>query len=326
MTYIHARRLRNSTILRNSLDDVSVRISNLIMPMFLVNGTNIKDEIKSMPGINHLSIDNAIKEIEKYLSFGLNKILIFGVPDSKDELGVNASNPKGPVPLGIKAIKDKFGDKIFIFSDVCLCPYTTHGHCGIPDERGYVQNQLSLEYLSKAALAYANAGSDFVAPSDMMDGRIQAIRDELDDKNMQTTGILSYAVKFASSYYGPFREAQDSSPQFGDRKTYQLSPRNNRIALREVSLDELEGADMIMVKPALAYLDIILQARNMTDLPIVAYNVSGEYSMVKLAGESGLIDSDQVALENLFAMKRAGADLIITYHALELIEKGLIIP
>jgi porphobilinogen synthase len=292
--------------------------------MFLVHGSNIKQEIKGLPRVYHLSVDKAVEEIEKYLSFGLNKILLFGIPNVKDEFGKSAADPNEPVPLGIKRIKEKFGDKIFIFSDVCLCPYTTHGHCGIPDSQGHIQNDISLKYIAEAALTYAEAGSDFVAPSDMMDGRVQAIRKLLDKNGKESTGILSYAVKFASSYYGPFREAQHSAPKFGDRKTYQLSPRNSRLALREVTLDEAEGGDMIMVKPALAYLDIIYQAKLLTKLPIVAYNVSGEYSMVKIADKEGIIDGNQVALENLHAIKRAGADLIITYHAVELVEKGLI--
>lgn len=324
MTYVHARRLRNSQIIRDSLNDVIISPVNLIVPLFLVNGTKIRKEISSMPGVYHFSVDEAILEIKKYLSLGLNKLLIFGVPDNKDDLGESASDPKGPAPVGIKSIKDNFGDKIVIFSDVCLCPYTTHGHCGIPDKNGKIQNELSLKYISDAALAYAEAGSDFVAPSDMMDGRVLAIRKILDENSKQGTGILSYSVKFASAYYGPFREAQHSAPQFGDRQSYQLSQRNSRLAIREILLDEQEGADMLMVKPALAYLDIIYQARMITKLPIVAYNVSGEYSMVKVAGKAGLIDEDQVALENLIAFKRAGADLIITYHAIELVERGLI--
>ncbi len=322
--YVHARRLRNSAIIRESLDDVKVEVKNLIMPMFLVHGTNIREEIPSMPLIYHFSIDKALQEIEHYLELGINKLLIFGIPSTKDEFGTSASDSEEIVPTGIKAIKEKFGDKVVLFADVCLCAYTTHGHCGIPDKNGYIQNDISLKYISEAALSYAKAGADFVAPSDMMDGRIQAIRKILNENNLLTTGILSYAVKFSSAYYGPFRDAEQSAPQFGDRKTYQLTPNNSRIALREIELDEEEGADMVMVKPALAYLDILYQARNMTKLPMVAYNVSGEYSMVKFAGKAGVVDEDKIALENLYAMKRAGADLIITYHALELAEKGLV--
>ena len=322
--YVHARRLRNSSIIRDSLDDINVEVKNLIMPIFLVHGTNIREEIPSMPSIYHLSIDKALEEIKYYVDLGITKLLVFGIPSSKDEFGTSASDPEEIVPKGIRAIKDKFGDKVVIFADVCLCAYTSHGHCGIPDKNGHIQNDLSLKYIAEAALSYAQAGSDFVAPSDMMDGRIQAIRKILDENNLLTTGILSYAVKFASAYYGPFRDAEQSAPQFGDRKTYQLSPNNSRIALREIELDEQEGADMVMVKPALAYLDILYQARHMTKLPMVAYNVSGEYSLVKFAGKAGVIDEDKVALENLYAMKRAGADLIITYHAVELAEKGLV--
>ena len=322
--YIHARRLRNSSILRESLEDVQVSRKHLIMPIFLVHGSNVKSEISSLPSIYHFSIDKALDEIYHYLELGINKILIFGIPETKDDFGTSAADPKEIVPMGIKTIKEKFGDKIVIFADVCLCAYTTHGHCGIPDKNGYIQNDLSLKYISEAALSYAQSGADFVAPSDMMDGRIQAIRKILDENNLISTGILSYAVKFASAYYGPFREAEQSAPQFGDRKSYQLSPYNSRIALREIELDEAEGADMVMVKPALAYLDILYQARKMTKLPMVAYNVSGEYSQVKFAGKAGVIDADKIALENLYAIKRAGADLIITYHAVELAEKRLL--
>jgi porphobilinogen synthase len=322
--YTHARRLRNSPILRESLNDISIEVKNLIVPVFLVHGTNIKEEIESLPQVYHLSIDRALNEISNYLELGLNKILVFGIPEKKDYFGTSASDPNEIVPLGIKSIKDKFGDKILIFADVCLCAYTLHGHCGIPDKNGLIQNELSLKYISEAALNYAKAGSDFVAPSDMMDGRIQAIRKILDNNNLSSIGILSYAVKFASSYYGPFRDAAHSSPQFGDRQSYQLSQSNSRIALREIQLDEEEGADMVMVKPALAYLDIIYQVRKITNLPIVAYNVSGEYSQVKFAGKAGVIDEYKIVIENLTAMKRSGADLIITYHAIELAEKGLV--
>jgi len=322
--YVHARRLRNSQILREALEDISLEAKHLIVPMFLVHGTEIKEEISSLPGVYHVSVDIALQEVEKYLSLGLNKILLFGLPEKKDEFGSSASDPEEIVCKGIRAIKNKFVDKIIIFTDVCLCAYTDHGHCGIPDKNGFIQNDLSLKYISEAALAYAKAGSDFVAPSDMMDGRVQAIRTILDTNDMSSTGILSYAVKFASSYYGPFRDAAHSAPQFGDRKTYQLSPNNSRLALREIPLDEQEGADMLMVKPALAYLDILFQARQLTNLPIVAYNVSGEYSQVKFGGKAGILDEDKVALENLFAMRRAGADLIITYHAVELAEKRLL--
>ena len=316
--------MRNSPIIREALDDVKVEVKNLIMPMFLVHGSNVREEISSLPNIFHFSIDKALEEIEHYLNLGINKLLLFGIPSTKDEFGTSAADPEEIVPTGIRSIKEKFGDRIVIFADVCLCAYTSHGHCGIPDKNGHIQNDLSLKYISEAALSYAKAGADFVAPSDMMDGRIQAIRNILDENNLVTIGVLSYAVKFASAYYGPFREAEQSAPQFGDRKSYQLSPNNSRIALREIELDELEEADMVMVKPALAYLDILYQARQMTMLPMVAYNVSGEYAMVKFAGKAGVIDEDKVALENLYSIKRAGADLIISYHSVELAEKGLI--
>ncbi|OLS27051.1 MAG: Delta-aminolevulinic acid dehydratase [Candidatus Heimdallarchaeota archaeon LC_3] len=318
------RRLRNSAILREATSEVNLNKEKLIMPIFLTTGEKIKKEISAMPGIFHYSIDEAIKQIQNYIQLGINKILLFGNPDQKDQEGIGATLKDGIIPEAIQKIKNEFGNTIYVIADVCLCPYTTHGHCGVPNESGIISNDESVETISEAALTYATAGCDMVAPSDMMDGRIQAIREKLDEHGFQNIPILSYSVKFASSYYGPFREAVDSSPKFGDRKTYQLSPNNARLALREVTLDEEEGADLIMIKPALAYLDIILQVRQLTKLPIVAYNVSGEYSMVKIAGKAGLIDEKLVAMENLTAILRAGADLIISYHTIDLVESGVL--
>jgi porphobilinogen synthase len=294
------------------------------MPIFLTSGVKIRQEISAMPGIFHYSIDEALEQIRNYITLGINKILLFGNPDQKDHEGIQATRKDGIIPEAIKKIKEEFGNTIFVIADVCLCPYTTHGHCGVPNESGIILNDESVEIISEAALTYAIAGCDMVAPSDMMDGRVQAIREKLDEHGFQNIPILSYSVKFASSYYGPFREAVDSSPKFGDRKTYQLSPNNARLALREAVVDEEEGADLIMIKPALAYLDIIHQVRKFTKLPIVAYNVSGEYSMVKIAGKAGLIDENAVAIENLTAILRAGADLVISYHTIDLIERGIL--
>ena len=325
MTFpIRPRRLRNNTILREGLADISINKEKLIIPVFVIHGTVIRNEIQSMPGIYHLSLDELIKEVKKYLGLGLNKILVFGHPEKKDFYGSSASDPEEIVPMAIRELKKVFGSDLLVIADVCLCAYTTHGHCGIPDDKGQILNDISVTRIAETALTYAQAGADVVAPSDMMDGRIKAIRDILDENQLFNTMIMSYAIKFASSYYGPFREAADSAPQFGDRQTYQLSYKNARLALREIELDEKEGADTIMVKPALPYLDIIFQAHQMTKLPIVAYNVSGEYSMVKFAGKAGSIDEVKVALENLSAIFRAGADLVITYHGSELVERGFI--
>lgn len=321
---VRPRRLRSSTILRESLADIYINKDKLIIPVFVVHGTGIKNEIQSMPGIYHFSLDLLINEVRKYLELGLNKILIFGNPKKKDFYGSSASDPEEIVPITIRELKKVFGSDLLVIADVCLCAYTTHGHCGIPDNDGCILNDISVSRIAETALTYAQAGADIIAPSDMMDGRIKAIRDILDKNQLYGTMILSYAVKFASSYYGPFREAADSAPQFGDRQTYQLSYKNARLALREVDLDEKEGADAIMVKPALPYLDIIFQARQMTKLPIVAYNVSGEYALVKFAGKAGAVDEVKVALENLYAIFRAGADLVITYHGIELVERGFI--
>jgi porphobilinogen synthase len=292
-----------------------LKLENLILPLFIIEGENKQTEISSMPNVYNQTVDKTIDYVNEHLDLGIKNYILFGVPDKKDFYGDGASDPNGPVPLGLKGLKDQFGDNINLYSDVCLCEYTTHGHCGIPNEHNEVQNDASLEKLAQAALAYAEAGSDWVAPSNMMDYRVGSIREKLDDNGFHNTAILSYSAKFASSYYGPFRDAAGSSPGFGDRKAYQIDYRTIRQPLREIELDEMQGADAVMVKPALAYLDMIVRAREITELPLYTYNVSGEYSMVKLGAKHGILDEEKIVLENLLAMRRAGADVILTYHA-----------
>lgn len=292
-----------------------------IYPYFVVRGKGKKQAIAAMPGICHFSSDKLLKDVESGLKLGINKILLFGVGDAKSEDGHTSYSSKSIIAEAVSALKKTFGDSLYVITDVCLCSYTTHGHCGIVHDR-YVENDRSLDVLAKMALAHAHAGADMVAPSDMMDGRVAAIRSLLDENGMHNTAILSYSVKYASAYYGPFREAADSAPGFGDRKSYQIDVRNSREAIKEALLDELEGADVLMVKPALAYLDVIKTIREQTQLPLACYNVSGEYSMVKAAAARGWIDEQKVILENMYAFARAGADVIITYHIREIVEKG----
>ncbi len=315
ITMTRMRRLRSTQGLRNALAEVNIKLDNLILPIFIIEGENKQVEIGSMPNVYQQTVDKTVNYVNEHLELGIKNFILFGVPDKKDFDGTGAADPKGPVPKGLRALKDQFGDKITLYSDVCLCEYTSHGHCGIPNDQNYIENDPALERLADAALAYAQAGSDWVAPSNMMDYRVSSIRERLDDNGLKNTAILSYSAKFASSYYGPFRDAAGSSPGFGDRKTYQIDYRNIRQPLREIELDEEQGADAVMVKPALAYLDLIARAREITDLPLYAYNVSGEYSMVKLAGKHGILDEEKIVLENLLAMRRAGADIILTYHA-----------
>lgn len=309
------RRLRSTQGLRNALAEVNIKLDNLILPIFIIEGQDKQIEISSMPNVYNQTVDKTVDYVNEHLELGVKSFILFGVPDKKDFDGAGAADPNGPVPKGLEALKDQFGDKITLYSDVCLCEYTSHGHCGIPNDQNYIENDPALVRLADAALAYAQAGSDWVAPSNMMDYRVSSIRERLDDNGFKNTAILSYSAKFASSYYGPFRDAAGSSPGFGDRKTYQIDYRNIRQPLREIELDEEQGADAVMVKPALAYLDLIARAREITDLPLYAYNVSGEYSMVKLAGKHGILDEEKIVLENLLAMRRAGADVILTYHA-----------
>ena len=292
-----------------------------IYPYFVVGGKGIVQPIEAMPGISHFSVDNLIKDVEKGLELGINKILLFGVGEEKTENASSSYDSNSLVAEAVRELKTAFNDTLYIITDVCVCAYTTHGHCGILEEN-YVHNDKSVEVLANMALSHAEAGADMVAPSDMMDGRVAAIRKTLDENSFENTAIISYAIKYASAYYGPFREAAASSPGKGDRKSYQLDFRNVREAMKEAELDELEGADILMVKPALAYLDIITNLKEQTNLPVACYNVSGEYSMVKSAVEKGLVDEEQIVMENMHAFARAGADIIISYHTRDIIEKG----
>lgn len=309
------RRLRKSETIRRMVRETKVSPDDFIYPLFVVHGRKVKNDIQSMPGVAQLSVDLAVKEAQEAFQLGIPAIILFGIPNKKDARGTEAYSRSGVVQQAIRTIKKEVPGLVVI-TDVCLCEYTSHGHCGIV-VRGDVDNDATLGLLAKMALSHAEAGADMVAPSDMMDGRVKAIREVLDRKGFVELPILSYAAKHASVFYGPFREAAESTPQFGDRRSYQMDPANPREAIREVRLDVQEGADIIMVKPALPYLDIIRSVREEFDLPVGAYNVSGEYSMIKAAAERGWIDGDRAILEVLTAIKRAGADLIITYFAKE---------
>jgi len=299
-----------------------VRFHNdmLIYPYFVEKGKNITSPISSMPGINHFSPDTLLKDVEKGLKKGIKKILLFGSGEEKTTKGKSAYAKDTVVSQAVKLLKKNFKDELYIITDVCLCAYTSHGHCGIVKD-GHVHNDLSVAAIAKMALAHAEAGADMVAPSDMMDGRVGVIRQTLDEAGLDTTSIMSYSIKFASAYYGPFREAADSAPQYGDRKSYQMDYRNPNEAMKEAFLDEAEGADVLMVKPALAYMDVITRLRANTHLPIACYNVSGEYSMVKAAAARKWVDEKSIVMENMHAFARAGAGLIITYHARDIVEK-----
>jgi porphobilinogen synthase len=288
---------------------------DFIYPMFAAAGQEVDNEIPSMPGIRQMSINNAVAEARRAYSLGIPGVLLFGIPESKDEAASGAYDPEGVIQLAIRAIKDAVPE-LLVFTDVCLCEYMSHGHCGVVDaERGEIMNDVSLELLARTAVSHAEAGADVVAPSDMMDGRVAALRADLDREGFEHTPILSYASKYASSFYGPFRDAAESAPEFGDRRGYQMDPGNAREALREVGLDVEEGADMIMVKPALPYLDVVRRVRETTDLPLAAYNVSGEFSMIKAAAEKGWLDEKSAVLEAMTGIKRAGAEVIFSYHA-----------
>jgi porphobilinogen synthase len=308
------RRLRRSKTLRRMVRETFLRAEDLIYPMFVVPGARVRREIPSLPGICHLSVDYLVEEAARAKAAGIPAVLLFGIPEGKDGEGTEAWNDAGAVQRAVTALKHELPELVVI-TDVCLCAYTDHGHCGVI-RNGEVDNDATLAHLAAAALSHARAGADIVAPSDMMDGRVGAIRKALDDNGLPNTAIMSYAVKYASAYYGPFREAAESAPQFGDRRAYQMDPANRREALREAALDVEEGGDFLMVKPALAYLDVIREIRENYHLPLAAYNVSGEYAMVKAAAANGWADEKSVVLENLTAIKRAGADLIISYHAL----------
>ena len=309
------RRLRKNETIRKMVRETSLSPDDFICPLFVTFGKGVRKEISSMPGCFQESVDKVVKSAREVHSLGIPSVLLFGIPEHKDEIGSGAYDEHGVVQKAIKAIKDAVPE-LFVITDVCMCEYTSHGHCGIV-KNGDVQNDPTLELLSKEAVTHAKAGADMVAPSDMMDGRVRAIRLALDREGFKETPIMSYAAKYASAFYGPFREAAESTPQFGDRRSYQMDPANRREALREIALDIEEGADIIMVKPALAYLDIVSDARDTFDVPVAAYNVSGEYSLVKAAGKLGWIDEQRIMMEILISIKRAGADLILTYFAKE---------
>ena len=312
------RRLRRSNSIRNLVRETKLQIEDLIYPLFIVDGQGIKIEISSMEGVYHFSVDMLEDEIKELTDLGIEHVLLFGVPDDdkKDCCGSEAFNDEGSLQKGIRKIKE-INPNMNVICDVCMCEYTSHGHCGILTETGYVDNDKTLEQLSKIALSYAKAGADMVAPSDMMDGRVKAIRQVLDDNGYENIPIMAYSAKYASSFYGPFREAANSAPQFGDRKTYQMDPANTNEAILEGELDFAEGADILMVKPALSYLDIIRRFKDNFNCPIAAYNVSGEYSMLKLAIKQGLLSEDAI-YESVMSIKRAGATIIITYFAKDL--------
>ncbi|MDK2879620.1 MAG: porphobilinogen synthase [Thermoanaerobacteraceae bacterium] len=307
------RRLRLNSTIRDMVRETRIDVKDLIYPLFVVRGEKVKQEINSMPGVYRFSIDTLVEEVKEIYSLGIPAILLFGVPSVKDEVGSEAYADDGIVQRAIKAVKDAV-PSMFVITDVCMCGYTSHGHCGIV-ERGYVVNDKTVELISKTALSHARAGADMVAPSDMMDGRIGAIRKLLDEKGYSNVSIMAYSAKYASAFFGPFREAAESAPKFGDRKTYQMDPANSDEAMREIKLDIEEGSDIVMVKPALSYLDIIRRAKESFNIPVAAYNVSGEYAMLKAAAKMGWLDEKAVAMEILTSIKRAGADLIITYFA-----------
>jgi len=307
------RRLRRTANLRRMVRETRLSVDDLIYPLFVVPGSGVKEPIASLPGQHHFSVDKLVEEAAAARDLGLPAVLLFGLPETKDEVGSSGSESDGVVQRAVKALKSDVED-IVVITDVCLCEYTSHGHCGVL-KNGRVDNDLTLEHLARQALSHVEAGADIVAPSDMMDGRVAEIRDVLDEEGYTHVPIMSYAAKFASSFYGPFREAAQSTPAFGDRRDYQMDPANVLEALREVTLDIEEGADIVMVKPALPFLDVIAKVREKFDYPLAAYNVSGEYAMIKAAAEKGWLDERRAVLEALTGIKRAGADLIITYFA-----------
>ena len=312
---IRPRRMRISEGIRSMVRETSLSVKDFVYPLFVVAGENVKEEIPSMPECYHLSVDKAVELAKEIAALGIPAVEVFGLPEYKDEIGSSAWDMNSPVQRAIAAIKKEVPELVIV-GDVCLCQYTSHGHCGKLCGH-YVDNDATLPLLQKTAVSQAEAGADIIAPSDMMDGRVAAIREALDGKGFGNVSIMSYAVKYASGFYGPFRDAADSAPQFGDRRAYQMDPANVQEALKEVELDIAEGADIIMVKPAMSYLDVVSKVRSSMHLPLAVYNVSGEYAMVKAAARNGWIDGKRITLEALTGMKRAGADIIITYHAIE---------
>ena len=309
------RRTRRTAGLRDLVRETRLSPRDFVYPIFVTAGEDVRNPIASMPGIFQLSINHAVAEALRAYELGIPAVLLFGIPDHKDEAATGAYDPEGIVQLATRAIKD-VAPELLVVTDVCLCEYMSHGHCGVVEkDTGEVLNDVSLELLARTAASQAEAGADVVAPSDMMDGRVAAIRSELDSEGFENTPIMAYAAKYASAFYGPFRDAADSAPQFGDRRSYQMDPANAREALVETALDVEEGADIVMVKPALPYLDVLRRVRETTDLPVAAYNVSGEYAMVKAAAQNGWLDEERAVIEALTGIKRAGADIIITYHA-----------
>lgn len=307
------RRLRSSENMRRLVRETTLEVSDLILPLFVCPGKNVVQPVEAMPGVNRYSVDEVVKVCREVHALGIPGVILFGIPEKKDAVGSSAWAKDGVVQRAVRAVKDALPE-LLVITDVCMCEYTDHGHCGrLEGQR--VDNDTTLELLARVALSHARAGADIVAPSDMMDGRVGFIREELDEKGYEELPIMSYAAKYASAYYGPFRDAAGSAPSFGDRRSYQMDPANVREALREVEMDIEEGADIVMVKPALAYLDVIRSVADTYDAPLAAYNVSGEYAMVKAAAERGWIDGERVMMETLLSIKRAGADMIITYFA-----------
>lgn len=307
------RRLRRSETIRRMMRETTLQVDDLVMPLFVVHGTGIRQEIAPMPGNYRLSVDQLTKEVKEIAALGIPAVILFGISEHKDAYGSEAYAKDGIIQQAVRAIKDSVTD-LLVITDTCLCEYTSHGHCGVV-EHGSVKNDPTIELLAKAAVSQAEAGADMIAPSDMMDGRVAAIREALDSDGFEEVAIMAYAAKYASSFYGPFREAVEATPQFGDRRSYQMDPANAAEALREVAMDIEEGADIVMVKPALAYLDVVWRIRTEFDVPVAAYNVSGEFAMVKAAARLGWLEDERVMSEILTAIKRAGADLILTYFA-----------
>ena len=316
--FARLRRTRQNPLMRDILRETSLKLSDLIYPLFVVENEGVKDEIASMPGVFRFSIDEILKECEILKKLGIKSILLFGVPALKDSIGSDALSNDGIIARTLRAIKQNFANDFVLITDLCFCEYTDHGHCGILNPNGAVDNDATLEISAKQALIHANSGADIIAPSGMMDGIIATLRKALDENAFKNLPLMAYSTKFASAYYGPFRDVAGSAPNFGDRKSYQMDPANAREALRESLEDEAQGADILMVKPALAYLDIISKLKQNTLLPICAYNVSGEYALLKAGAKLGVIDYERVMVETLLGIKRAGADMIITYHAKEM--------